>query len=309
VDLALYHNSYHNIFTIINDSTSSFKLLLYGKPGTGKSSIAKVLAAQFTVDHITDLSIKFNINPATVYIIDDVDLLLSGRDGDSNGKKNLANLLSILDKAERVILTTNKVESLDEAVTRPGRINHAFEIGHIDVESAKVIIKMTFADICGLETLPNEVETKQRFSLFNRAKEENYKFLFYEFLDEVTEDVLARVLKDSTDGSLSPARVKHTTKYFVNKCKSMYTESLSVDADTSHLQVDENLKDFYTFRKDTLIAKVHRNFSKVVNFYNTEISDILDMVIKIDDDSNNCDSRKFDFNKKGGQSVEHSSAP
>jgi chaperone BCS1 len=138
--------------------------LLYGPPGTGKTSLVSALAARFKMPiyllNLTEFNDKSlvsaikDIPPNSVIVFEDIDCVKTGRariDGDERGRKQpgnpsekpdpieqfgvtLSGLLNALDgfnAPEDVlfVMTTNKVEVLDEALLRPGRIDFRLYMG------------------------------------------------------------------------------------------------------------------------------------------------------------------------------------
>lgn len=136
-------------------------ILLEGPPGTGKSSLAKVIASymNYNLYVITDAasvkSIASRIKENSVLLIEDIDCTLdinrdeidSSDDNGSikyeeiNGKAMLGNILNILDgvaSPENVIfvITTNCVDKLDEALIRKGRVDLKLHIGNLEYKEA-----------------------------------------------------------------------------------------------------------------------------------------------------------------------------
>lgn len=114
--------------------------LLYGVAGTGKTSIAKALSAEFGLDVYTlslgDLDSDNtlndyveNIRPRSVLLLEDVDVFSAATSREAEERSaSLSGLLNVLDGIATphgliTVLTTNHIEELDEALIRPGRID------------------------------------------------------------------------------------------------------------------------------------------------------------------------------------------
>jgi chaperone BCS1 len=141
--------------------------LLYGPPGTGKTSLVSALAAHFGLSvyclnlaDFNDRSLMGAVNqiPAnSVLLFEDIDCMKSGQArrapnsggagkaapvGDRKGKENgaaasgvtLSGLLNVLDgffapTGVLFMMTTNRIEALDPALLRPGRIDYRLYLG------------------------------------------------------------------------------------------------------------------------------------------------------------------------------------
>ena len=138
--------------------------LLYGPPGTGKTSLVSALAAKFAMSiYVVDLS-TFNdrslinaindVPPNSVVLFEDIDCMKSGKtrdkleewvnkqEGASSGAREepdklgvtLSGLLNVLDgfrapESVLFVMTSNKLEALDPALLRPGRIDFRLFLG------------------------------------------------------------------------------------------------------------------------------------------------------------------------------------
>ena len=136
--------------------------LLYGPPGTGKTSLVSALAANFRMSiyaiSLTDFNDKSlmrainDIPPNSVILFEDVDCMKTGKARvdpeewtrnparETPGDKaesfgvTLSGLLNVLDgfnAPDHVLfaMTTNKIETLDAALLRPGRIDYRLFLG------------------------------------------------------------------------------------------------------------------------------------------------------------------------------------
>lgn len=151
--------------------------LFYGPPGTGKSSLSTAIAGEFGLDLYevkipsvpsdADLEQMFQeIPPRCVVLLEDIDAVwtadreLLGQDDRtfaSNGSRSprsnctLSGLLNVLDgvgsqEGRIVIMTTNKPETLDPALVRPGRVDMKVHLGNISRELAMDMFLRMFAD-------------------------------------------------------------------------------------------------------------------------------------------------------------------
>lgn len=161
-------------------------VILYGEPGTGKTLLAKAVANNTSATFLrvvgSELIQKYlgdgpklvreifrvadELSP-TIVFIDEIDAVGSKRyDSTSGGtreiQRTLLELLNQLDGFDeradvKVIMATNKIESLDPALIRPGRIDRKIEFPLPDIKTKKHIFgihtsKMTLAEDVDLET-------------------------------------------------------------------------------------------------------------------------------------------------------------
>lgn len=134
-------------------------VLLYGEPGTGKTKLAQAFAGEAGLPFIavtgSDLlypqriselyRIARNVAPCVIFI-DEVDVI--GKRG-QNGAAHDAAINTLLTSIQGFaqgqeifhILATNRPNSLDEALLRPGRIDRKFYCGALDREGRANMLK------------------------------------------------------------------------------------------------------------------------------------------------------------------------
>lgn len=159
--------------------TYKLGILLYGKPGTGKSSIIRAIATTLNapvynfdtfdaIDSYYGISElhRINKNRPIVVILEDVDFAFGKRNSikdqsrdffearhkSSMENKNQQILFQILDglfSLDNVIYvaTTNHIENLDEGFTRPGRFDIQIELDYFSKEQAEYFWK----SVCNLD--------------------------------------------------------------------------------------------------------------------------------------------------------------
>jgi hypothetical protein len=116
-------------------------ILLHGEPGSGKSSTALAIANELKMNvFIIPLSALLNdeslsdcfanIPPNSIVILEDIDIVKAVKDRDDNDEQGVTmqGMLNVLDGFQSppgviTIMTTNRLEVLNDAIIRPGRVD------------------------------------------------------------------------------------------------------------------------------------------------------------------------------------------
>ena len=143
-------------------------VLMHGPPGTGKTLLAKAVAsesdAHFILINGPEIMSKYvggseeNLreffeeaeeNAPSIIFIDELDAIASKRE-ETHGeveRRTVAQLLTLMDGLKSrgqvvVIGATNRPDSLDQALRRPGRFDREIEIGVPDSEERKEVMEI-----------------------------------------------------------------------------------------------------------------------------------------------------------------------
>merc|ERR1711862_98941 len=146
-------------------------VLLYGPPGTGKTLLARAVAHHTDCTFIRvsgselvqkyigegsrmvrELFVMAREHAPSIIFMDEIDSIGSSRvegeqGGDSEVQRTMLELLNQLDGFEatqniKVIMCTNRIDILDEALLRPGRIDRKVEFPNPNEEARLEIIKI-----------------------------------------------------------------------------------------------------------------------------------------------------------------------
>lgn len=151
----------------------TYTVLFYGPPGTGKTLASRAIAyesgAPFVEMNAEDLlhaDAKQKIvqivemthtiaaqrpEKSVILYLDEIDCLVDHRasgGGDALKSKALAQMLALLDGVKKhnrylhvlIIITTNHLHHLDEALVRPGRINRKLFVGLPDADGRRALL-------------------------------------------------------------------------------------------------------------------------------------------------------------------------
>jgi len=158
-------------------------ILLYGPPGTGKTSLIRAICGHLKLGiasvHMSGASSVVEALAKTpdntVTVLEDIDTMGNSLNRDVVGKKNellptqgdtddedantstvsLSGLLNAIDGAilphgRIIIMTTNKLEELDAALLRPGRIDIKVEVSYATLETLEMFLDRFFPGDAGL---------------------------------------------------------------------------------------------------------------------------------------------------------------
>lgn len=193
-------NNWLKIKEVYTDKGIIYKtgILLYGKSGTGKTSICRAVASYLGFNlHIINLKAyekaqdlinrMVDVPPNSMILFEDIDCVLrndfdEGSNEDGKRKELLEIVLNILDGAMSpnnciFFATTNHFELLDEALIRDGRFDLKLEIEYFNEKEAKEMCDMFKVeyDILENETYPLKPAYLQQKILRNilKYREEN----------------------------------------------------------------------------------------------------------------------------------------
>ena len=203
-------------------------ILLYGPPGCGKTLIAKVLASESeanmysingpeimnkyygeTEAKIRDIFKEAKDNSPSIIFIDEIDAIAPKREeayGDVE-KRVVAQLLALMDGLNErgnviVLGATNRPESVDPALRRPGRFDREFEISVPNEDGRLEILQihtrgMPVADDVDLKDLASELHGYTGADIKSLCREAAMKSIrrYLPEIDLETEKIPSEVLQ------------------------------------------------------------------------------------------------------------------
>jgi 26S proteasome regulatory subunit T6 len=215
-------------------------VLLYGPPGTGKTLLARAVAHHTKCCFIRvsggelvqkyigegsrmvrELFVMAREHAPSIIFMDEVDSIGSSRvdgeqGGDSEVQRTMLELLNQLDGFEaasniKVIMATNRIDILDDALLRPGRIDRKVEFPNPNEEARLEILKIHSRKM----NLMRGIDLRKTASQMNGASGAESKavcteagmFALRERRQHVTEDdfqmAVSKVMKKDSDKEMS----------------------------------------------------------------------------------------------------------
>lgn len=210
-------------------------VLLYGPPGTGKTMMAKAVANATTASFITMVGSEFvqkylgegprmvrdvfrlaRENAPAIIFIDEIDAIATKRfdaqtGADREVQRILLELLNQMDGFDqttnvKVIMATNRADTLDPALLRPGRLDRKIEFPNPDRRQKRLIFtactaKMNLAEEVDLEDYvnrPDKISSAEISSICQEAGMQAVRRNRYVVLSKDFDEAYKKLVKKDT---------------------------------------------------------------------------------------------------------------
>jgi len=211
-------------------------VLLYGPPGTGKTMLAKAVAHHTTASFIRVVGSEFvqkylgegprmvrdvfrlaKENAPSIIFVDEVDAIATARfdaqtGADREVQRILMELLTQMDGFEqntnvKVIMATNRADTLDPALLRPGRLDRKIEFPLPDRRQKRLVFqactaKMNLSEEVDLEDYvarPDKINNAEIASICQEAGMLAVRKNRYVILPKDFEDAYKNVIRKASD--------------------------------------------------------------------------------------------------------------
>jgi len=200
-------------------------IILYGPPGAGKSHTARAIANEINAKFMyingpdvvssvygeTEANLRKVFEEAShhlpsIIFIDEVDAIAPkrGESGSQSDTRMVGQLLELMDGLNRVegvmvLGTTNRVESLDKAIRRPGRFDREIFIGPPDIQGRLEILQIHTRGMPLAEGI---------FETLKEVARVTHGFVGADLMELCRESGLNCLRRIMGDRRLSPARFK-----------------------------------------------------------------------------------------------------
>lgn len=149
--------------------------LLYGCPGSGKTSLVRALASHLGIDlYVVSIpgirddqtltNLLSSVQPRSALLIEDIDTVQVAKNRDVKKLEgvSMSGLLNALDGVGTphgliTFLTSNHRSRLDKALLRPGRCDRTFKIGYVDDDQLARMVEVYHGERVSLPPVPTKL--------------------------------------------------------------------------------------------------------------------------------------------------------